>query len=408
LAIIGDDLTGAMDSSGHFARLGYSTTVLLDPGLTADSDVVAVTTNSRAETPVNACQRVRLAVRGLANRIIFKKIDSTLRGNIGEELNSVIEELGSEKAIVAPAFPAMGRTTVKGVLLVDGVEVAKTQFADDPVIPVRESHIPALIERSTGHRVACLPLKDIEAGPEFLYKRISSLPQRIVVCDVTAQSHLASIARAANFAGTRWLLCGSTGLAREMHVFFGKTVSSRASHPAEPRKGQSIVVVGSRHHVSAEQLRDAGERIGLTILDLETTLLSQESGRSQEVHRISSRAKGVLEQGKSVAITSTFSFYFSEMKRSVPAFMAEIVERLYDDRRISGLFLSGGDIALEVCRRLGISTISVMGEVEPGVPAGEAILGDAKRVRIVTKAGGFGSNEAIALSLNFLEKGEFL
>ncbi|MCJ7564790.1 MAG: hypothetical protein MUP52_09405 [Candidatus Aminicenantes bacterium] len=88
--------------------------------------------------------------------------------------------------------------------------------------------------------------------------------------------------------------------------------------------------------------------------------------------------------------------------------MAEIVERLYDDRRISGLFLSGGDIALEVCRRLGISTISVMGEVEPGVPAGEAILGDAKRVRIVTKAGGFGSNEAIALSLNFLEKGEFL
>jgi uncharacterized protein YgbK (DUF1537 family) len=86
--------------------------------------------------------------------------------------------------------------------------------------------------------------------------------------------------------------------------------------------------------------------------------------------------------------------------------LADIAERLLKGHRISGLFLSGGDVAWEVCRRLGLSPISVLGEVEPGVPAGVAERTDGSRMRIVTKAGGFGTKDVIVKSLPFLECGE--
>ena len=139
LGIIADDLTGAMDSSGYFAEKGLTTVVVLAPGYSPTADVVVVSTNSRADDADVACEKVRQAVKRLTGRIVYKKIDSTLRGNIGVELDAAMDELACDKAIVAPAFPAVGRTTVGGLLLVDGTRVAGTQFAQDPISPVRES-----------------------------------------------------------------------------------------------------------------------------------------------------------------------------------------------------------------------------------------------------------------------------
>ena len=72
---------------------------------------------------------------------------------------------------------------------------------------------------------------------------------------------------------------------------------------------------------------------------------------------------------------------------------------------VDGLFLSGGDIALEVCRRLQVDALQVHGEVEPGVPAGELIGGQYQGMRVVTKAGGFGTDSAMIKSVAYLEKG---
>ena len=160
-----------MDSSGYFASMGFSTTVILDPSFSSDSDVTVITTNSRAEAPNIAGERAKQAVRSLAGRAVYKKIDSTLRGNIGVELEAAIAEITCEKAVVAPAFPAVGRTTMAGVLLVNGVPVAETQFANDPILPVKESHIPSLLEQSTRYRVGCIAVEDIEAGPGSLCRQ---------------------------------------------------------------------------------------------------------------------------------------------------------------------------------------------------------------------------------------------
>ena len=405
LTIVADDLTGAMDSSGYFAEKGFDTLVLLGPDYPLEGDVVVITTNSRADGPGLAREKVRQASRRLVGRPVYKKIDSTLRGNIGVELEATMEELGCEKAVVAPAFPAVGRTTVDGVLLVDGTGVAETQFAHDPVSPVGESHIPTLLEKATGQRAGCVAVGCVEAGPEALYRHISAMREAMVVCDATEQLHLTAIAQAAALAQGRWLLCGSGGLARELQLLLPRGTRPGRRAPSNPAHGPALVVVGTRNQVAAEQLDRARGETGLPILDLDVERLKDGNGTAVEVSRMAAEASRFLGQGRSLALTSTFSRYVPALKRTIPIALAEAVASALTASQPAGLFLSGGDIALEVCRRLSVSSIRVHGEVEPGVPAGEVVGGDAAGIRLVTKAGGFGTGAALIKSISYLEKG---
>ena len=405
LGIVADDLTGAMDSSGYFAHQGLSTVVILDPNFSSDADVVVINTNSRAEDPGTARKKIKQAVRSLVGRVVYKKIDSTLRGNIGAELEAAMEELACEKAIVAPAFPAVGRTTVAGVLLVNGVSVAETQFAHDPISPVKESHIPTLLGRTTKRRVGCVAIEDINMGSESLYRKVSGMPQDVVICDVMEQSHLTDIVQAAALAKGRWLLCGSGGLARELYLLLPKVSRASRAKPSSLPSGPALVVVGTRNQVVANQLLKAKDKLGLPILNLGIEHLNDGDVASGKVGSIVEEAVRLLEQGRGVALSSTFSQYVPALKRSIPAILAEVVASILASRKFAGLFLSGGDIAVEVCRRLSVSAISVHGEVELGVPAAEFIGGQYQGMRVVTKAGGFGTEDALVKSVSYLEKG---
>ena len=405
LGIVADDLTGAMDSSGYFARLGFSTIVILDAGFSSAADVVVVNTNSRADDVNKAGEKVRQAARSLAGRVVFKKIDSTLRGNIGAELEAVVEELACEKAIVAPSFPEVGRTTVNGILLVNGAKVTETQFANDPISPVKISHIPALLAKSTGRRIGHVTLKDIDAGPVFLHRKISGMSPEIVICDAVEQSHLTIIAQAAALAGDRWLLCGSGGLAKELHLFLSKVPDSTQAVSANPLSGPALVVVGTRNQMTANQLLKVKDELGLPTLNLEVEDLTPEDISPRGVAHILEEAGRLLGQGKGLALSSAFSQYVAALKQPLPAIIAEVVAGILESWKIAGLFLSGGDIAMGVCSRLSTSAILVHGEVEPGVPAGELVGGQGQGMRVVTKAGGFGTETAIIKSILYLEKG---
>ena len=113
--IVADDLTGAADSCATFVSHGLSGAVTFDVGGTrAEAAVIAVSTDSRARSTAIAVERVREAVRFATafhdRALLFKKIDSTLRGHVGDEVRAAMEASNARVAIVAPAFPAMGRT----------------------------------------------------------------------------------------------------------------------------------------------------------------------------------------------------------------------------------------------------------------------------------------------------------
>ncbi len=405
LGIVADDLTGAMDSSGYFASRGFSTVVILEQDFSSIADVVVIDTNSRTDDTKTAAEKVRQAVKSLKGKLVYKKIDSTLRGNIGAELEAAMEEIAAEKLIMAPAFPAVGRTTVDGVLLVNGVSVAQTGFSHDPVNPVQEGHIPTLLEQSTKYKVACVGVEYIEAGPEKLYHKICEMPQNTVVCDVTKQSHLACIVKASALAEGRWLLCGSGGLARELEVLLPRVPQACRSTLSSLQLGRVLVVIGTRNEVAGRQLLRAKDELRLPIFNLDVEHLNIENLFPNGVARLVDEAKGLLCQGRGLALSSAFSQYVPALTRLIPAIMAEVVAGILDSQSFAGILLSGGDIAVEVCHRLSVAAILVCGEVEPGVPAGKLISGQHAGMRVVTKSGGFGTEASLVKSISYLEGG---
>jgi len=408
LSIIADDLTGAMDSSGYFATMGLSTIVVLDHNPSRIAEVMVVSTDSRGDNPDTASRKVRTLASGLRDDRVYKKIDSTLRGNIGAELMAAMDSLCSEKVIVAPAFPAMGRTTINGTLLVNNTPVSETQFANDPINPVTESHIPRILEQSIGQPIGVISLESVNAGVESLCREFSDRTEKVLVCDAVEQINLHTIASASALADNNWLLCGSAGLARELCNIPAKKAKANPGKESTGPEGPALLAVGSRHNVSATQLRKAQSELGIPILQINIQLPADDQTNASEIDRVLLEASALLRQGKTVAVTSTFSQYIPALKRSVSCLLAELVADILSIQDIAGLFLCGGDTALELCRQLGIGAIQVRGEVETGVPAGTFSNSAGNNTRLVTKAGGFGSEGAIIKAISYLERGYLL
>jgi uncharacterized protein YgbK (DUF1537 family) len=175
--------------------------------------------------------------------------------------------------------------------------------------------------------------------------------------------------------------------------------------PSTPCYGAALLVAGTRSHKTASQLIKAKEEIGLPILKLSVEVMKQEHNSSRMAQAMEKEAADLITQGKSLAITSVFSEFIPDLQRTVANTLAETAIAILASNKYTGVFLSGGDIATEICQRLSVSAIVVLGEIEPGVPVGELIGGEIKGMRVVTKAGGFGSESVLVKTISYLEKG---
>ncbi len=178
LAIIADDLTGAADTGACFAKAGLATVIALSSAAIPDADVVVLSTESRDISASDAARAVKGAVARLADGEgddsalrsdsncvwIYKKMDSALRGHPREELLAAMEAIGATRALVAPAFPAEGRTTVGGRQHIDGVPVESSGIRGPDAI----SDLVALFETDHGPPVRLLDLATLRGDPDAL------------------------------------------------------------------------------------------------------------------------------------------------------------------------------------------------------------------------------------------------
>ncbi len=392
LGIIADDLTGAMDTGVQFAKGGLHTVVMLAEGELPPAEMAVVSTDSRDLPAEESRRKTREAARRFGDRAVYKKIDSTLRGNLGPELEGLLEGLGLERALVAPAFPSNGRTTVGGYHLVHGTPLAESSFAGDPLWPARESHLPTLLAKQTSLSVGYLPLSTVEQGAGAVARALRAERADIVAADAETPAHLRTLALAvAQLEG--WLPCGSAGLAEEWPRALGlERPRALFRWPEDPRP--ALVVAGSRHQVTAEQLKRASEEGRLVLVPL--------GARGEGDAEAVDRAIALLNQGRSVAITTAFSRFQQGQGVATALGLAEAAGAVLSRSPMAGLFMTGGDIARALCSILGAGAIRALGEVQPGVPAGLLMGGAHDGLRVVTKAGGFGDERAIIQSIDCL------
>jgi uncharacterized protein YgbK (DUF1537 family) len=385
IAVVADDLTGAADAGVQFVRAGYRTAVVFhgEAAPTADIDAVSFDADSRTMPAGFAAKRivdVARVVRGA--RVVYKKLDSTLRGNVAAELAAAFGASGCARTVVAPAFPKAGRTTVGGNQLVRGVAVDETEMRDDPQTPVRETHVPTLLARAFSS-VGTLGAEDL-AYPERV--RLVLEENECVVADAESDSDLEALVRAVpNPARVLW--AGSAGLANAIgSVYPGPRAGDVGERRAPVRP--VLVVVGSLSGVAREQVRRLVEVYGD---------VSVEVGGYDAV----AAARGALSGGRCAVVHSPEEQNASG--EAVVETLAGVVGRLSEERLFGGLIMTGGATAVGVARRLGATGIELEGEVEAGVPVG-ALIGP-NPYPVVTKAGGFGGPDTLVGAVQALAQG---
>ena len=425
LAVIADDLTGANDAGVQFAKEGLKVQVLLGESAEEQEkelpDVIVLDTDSRAAIPDQAYERVRKA-GGLIKRLtssrpaVFKKIDSTLRGNLGVEIDAVMDELGFEWAAVAPAFPVNGRITVGGWHLLHQVPIAESEIARDPKTPVVESVLSKLLASQSSQSVGHVYLTDVSLGADAILQRITELRKqgaRIISFDASTQTHLRAIATAVAAEGAG-LWVGCAGLAEMIPSTMHWSGAKNTAESSE--RGPVLVVAGSVSPVTARQMNRFLSQESVRLVSLQAGALVHDE--AAEVRRCAQEASGWLQSGHDVLLASAVDMDAVANARSVgaeqgidsrrvseivAAAMGQVVAQLIS-LQLAGLFLTGGDTAVSVCRALGVNAIDILAEVLPGIPLGRLVGGRCPGLRVVTKAGAFGDETAIVEAVKVLKR----
>ena len=152
IAVLADDLTSAADGAAPFVARGVTASIGRGQLPREAAGVVAVDCGSRSATSSQAFEQVARLTAQLASRaVLYKTVDSTLRGHIAEELEACFAASGRASLVFAPAFPQAGRTTVGGIQFVDGIPVSKSAYGQDPVHPARHSALVDLVPSSIKH-----------------------------------------------------------------------------------------------------------------------------------------------------------------------------------------------------------------------------------------------------------------
>jgi uncharacterized protein YgbK (DUF1537 family) len=401
IAVIADDLTGAADTGIQFCRVFRPAYLAgshaLDQVRFPDSPgVLAVYTNSRNLTVRAAGESVRSTmqyVNRLQPQSIYKKIDSCLRGNIGAEIDAVLEVSGCKISFVSPAFPAQGRTTIHGLHYLHGIPLAETEMAQDPVSPVTESNLPKLLADQSRFKVGRIDVDILEQSDNRVKAEVEHCIKngcRHIVFDADTQEHLDKVAQLAVTIFPKTLLVGSAGLAAGMAAVFSKGVSQRP-FPKINVDGSMLWVCGSASERLAGQARLLIEKGGLPKISPAPAMLAepdQISGCRQladdAVTRLAQKGLvlqiGHVADGKNVFSAEDVLDGFSRL-------VGEIVTRFLP----AGLFLSGGDTADAILQVIGTQFIILKNEVLPGLIGGILSGGLMDGKPVVTKAGAFGN-----------------
>ncbi len=425
-AIIADDFSSATDCGVQFSIRGLKTAALMQiPDLShrPEYDVASVDTDSRADTPEAAYGRVSKAaefVRHGGYRYVYKSVDSTLRGNLGAEIDAMLDVLRPEFAFVAPAFPYWGRKTVNGCHFLNGILISDSQFADDPVWPIKEADLVRLLGSQTRRRVGLIDICGVRGERKEIEQRLQGMRDRgyeIVVFDAETEDDLKRVAGIAATSDHSNLIVGSTGLAQYLADAWG---ISRDSKPLRipNRTGPFMVVSGSASPTTRNQIERFAadpDTVSQAIDPREIVAERHVSGLEERIYAklqavppgrdvalfLDSTPQSVRE---TQALGEARGLSRPEVSGMIMAALARIASRFVASHPVKGILLTGGDTAKAVCGELGASGMILLTEVEPGIPLG--VLLGPREVAVVTKAGAFGSDEALNRARRLLRAGD--
>ena len=397
--IIADDFTGANDTGVKLTEEGMPVNVFFSAINIVPHTSCVIDTETRNDSEKTAYEKTKTILNSIDMNqfdFVYKKVDSTLRGNIVTELRAINDRFAPDYVVFAPALPALGRQVINKKVLVSGKELRKTEFACDPVKPVLLDNVETILAQSFGvNSVQYYSLKDLRSNKDL------DLSKKCFGFDTENDEDFCKIVSLFQGLKGKILWVGSSGLIE------GMVKKSSVATPA-------IALVGSVSSKTRKQILYAKEN-GLAIIALPIYEIYKTENYSEYVDQ----AVSILKKGRNLALVSSASLkradliktktsfneagiVGTEMENTIQMILAGICRRVIKAFPVSGLFVTGGTTAQSILRIVKAQGTVIREEVALGMPLLTVVGGEFDGINMISKAGAFGDSSLIMFGLNKL------
>lgn len=402
LLMIADDFTGALDTGVQFAKKGICTQIFTKQKLEKDdikeeTEVLVVDTESRSMSKEDAYNAVyQLCIWAAEHEVeyIFKKTDSALRGNIGAELQAILDSEKDKRLYFLPGYPQIDRITKNGIHYISGELLEKSVFGRDPFEPVTKSYLPDIIGEQSSVPTIC-----VRCGENIPSRKEE---KEIVVCDLVETEdidlRLDELFRKENIN----LLAGCAALADRLV----ERIPFQRQTPGTYRKTEYFYVAcGSLNRITEQQVVYAKEKAGfagrhLTACQkLNPFYYDTPEGKQflEEILQLCQKKKKVVldtfdENEEKEIYMREHKISPEEVRYLIANSHGRIVREIVSRRMDVTILMTGGDTLMGYMKNIGCSQLEPVCEIEPGI-AVSVLEWNGCRQQVISKSGGFGTED---------------
>jgi len=419
LGAIADDFTGATDLCSMLVRGGLRTVQLIGTPATEqpvpEADAVVVALKSRTAPVRQAVAESLGALKWLqaagARQFFFKycsTFDSTDQGNIGPVADALVAALGCGFALACPAFPTNARTVYLGHLFVGRTLLNESGMEHHPLTPMTDANLVRVLSRQTAGTVGLVDFSVVEQGAPAIRDAMTRLKEqgrRYAIVDAVTDRHLVSIGEAAT---SHALITGGSGVAIGLGENFRRSglLTAQADPSALPAlDGACAVLAGSCSRATLAQLGFARDH--LPILELDPLATPNAAALSEAAL---GWAAGKLGNTPVVIAASATPDKVATLqsrlgREPAGALVEEAIASIAAGLVAQGvrrIVVAGGETSGAVVGRLGVRSLRIGGEIDPGVPWTYA-KGSGPDLLLALKSGNFGATDFFPKAFRLLE-----
>ncbi len=409
--IIADDLTGANANCALMKTIGLraaSMTANTIENLPEDIDVLAFTTDSRAMNTTNAYKRVYEKVNKYKSQNIdlySKRIDSTLRGNLGSELKGYQDALdGNRLAICVPSFPDSKRIVINDHMFVDGKSLMNTDAGKDPKISCVSNLVSENFRKDYDGEIHNILLEEIDKGLDNLVKIIKENKNKdILIFDAITNDQIKLIAQASLASGVDFISVDPGPFTKEL---------TKLLYKKESISTKALAIIGSVTNVTINQMNELRKSFKYYQVNVDPNKLIDLDSAIREIDKSVKEVCKNLDDNELIIVTTTpdniekrldlkkisieKNVSIDDISLMISRGLAKIgKEIVVKENSISGIFSSGGDVTVAVIEELMSGGIEIREEIQPLVAYGRIINGLKPGLKIVSKGGMVGNKNVM-------------
>lgn len=354
IAVIADDLTGAAELAGIGLDYQLKTVVNTTVEINCNADLLIIATDTRSLKATEAKTKVHELTRqvmALKPRLLYKKIDSVLRGHVLDEVSSHLEASGLKRALIIPGNPEHGKRVVNGTYYYKNIPVHLSNYSVDPDFPATSSNVRTMLRAGEN-----LPL----------FKPNEKIPDAGII--VGEAAGVRDLEYWVEQADNNTIIAGASGLFNTLLKYLIPEKDTAATPTFAQESTSRLFVFGSTFHQGNYPIEDTLIN-NVPVIYLPAKLIGNDNLQQDLYESFTNSVVQSLKKHHNTIIAIhpdiTKGIYIDPVQLTRK--MGAIVNHINQQVPLHELLIEGGATAWAILTQLNISKLYPIRQLSPGV-----------------------------------------